>query len=57
LNPIERTELDKQIKDLMEKGFMEPSSSPWGAHILFMTEKDKTCRMYIDFRALNKVTL
>ena len=41
----------------MDKGFIRPSTSPWGAPVLFEKNKDKTLRLYIDYRQLNKVTI
>ncbi|XP_004242076.2 uncharacterized protein [Solanum lycopersicum] len=55
--PAELTELSVQLKDLLEKGFIRPSVSPWGAPVLFVKNKDGTLRMCIDYRQLNKVTL
>ena len=50
-------ELKKQIKDLLEKGFIRPSSSPWGAPVVFVEKKDGTQRMCVDYRLLNDVTI
>ncbi|KAH0658259.1 hypothetical protein KY289_027007 [Solanum tuberosum] len=50
-------ELKEQLKDLLDKGFIQPSISPWGAPILFVRNKDGTLRMCIDYRQLNKVTI
>jgi hypothetical protein len=50
-------QLKDQIKELLEKGFICPSSSPWGAPMVFVSKKDGTQRMYVDYRALNKVTI
>jgi hypothetical protein len=50
-------ELKKQIDELLEKGYIRPSSSPWIAPVLFVEKKDGTKRMCIDYRALNKVTV
>ena len=50
-------ELKKQIDELLSKGFIRPSSSPWGAPVIFMDKKDGTRRMCIDYRALNDVTI
>ena len=50
-------ELKEQLKDFLEKGFIRPSVSPWGAPVLFMHKKDGSLRMCIDYRQLNKVTI
>jgi hypothetical protein len=50
-------ELKKQIAELQSKGFICPSSSPWGAPVLFMEKKDETQRMCVDYRSLNDVTI
>jgi hypothetical protein len=53
----ELVELKKQIVELHAKGFIQPSSSPWGAHVLFVEKKDGTQRMCVDYRSLNEVTI
>jgi hypothetical protein len=50
-------ELKKQIKEVLEKGFILPSSSPWGAPVIFVEKKDGTQRMCVDYRLLNEVTI
>ena len=55
--PAELKELKAQLKDLLEKGFIRPSSSPWRAPVLFVRNKDGSLRMCIDYRQLNKVTI
>jgi hypothetical protein len=50
-------ELKKQIEELLEKGFIHPSSSPWGAPILYVNKKDGSRRMCVDYKSLNKVTI
>nr|GEU99931.1 putative reverse transcriptase domain-containing protein [Tanacetum cinerariifolium] len=50
-------ELMSQLQELLDKGFIRPSSSPWGAPILFVKTKDSSMRMCIDYRELNKVTV
>jgi hypothetical protein len=50
-------ELKKQIKELLEKGFIRPSSSPWEAPAIFVEKKDGTQRMCVDYRLLNEVTI
>ncbi|KAK1435856.1 hypothetical protein QVD17_01627 [Tagetes erecta] len=54
LAPSEMKELMAQLQELLEKGFIRPSSSPWGAPILFVKKKDGSLRMCIDYRDLNK---
>src|SRR6187455_2563508 len=50
-------ELKKQIEELLEKGFIRPSSSPWGAPDLFVNKRDGSRRMCVDYRSLNEVTI
>jgi hypothetical protein len=53
----ELAELKEHIKELLEKGFIRPSSSPWGAPVIFVLKKDGTQRLCVDYRALNEVTV
>jgi hypothetical protein len=53
----ELVELKKHIDELLEKGYIRPSTSPWAAPVLFMEKKDGTKRMCIDYRSLNEVTV
>ncbi|GKC01669.1 putative reverse transcriptase domain-containing protein [Tanacetum coccineum] len=57
LAPSEMKELSEQLKELSDKGFIRPSSSPWGAPILFVKKNDESFRMCIDYRELNKLTV
>ena len=54
---VELQELRVQLQELVDKGFIRPSTSPWGAPVLFAKKKDKTLRLCIDYRQLNKVTI
>jgi hypothetical protein len=53
----ELVELKKQVAELQSKGFIRPSSSPWGAPVLFVEKKDETQQMCVDYRSLNEVTI
>jgi hypothetical protein len=55
--PNELAELKTQLQDLLEKGFIRPSSSPWGCPAIFVKKKDQTLRMCVDYRPLNEVTI
>jgi hypothetical protein len=55
--PNELAELKTQLQDLLEKGFIRPSSSPWGCPAIFVKKKDQTLRMCVDYRPLNGVTI
>ena len=56
ISAVELEEVDKQVKRLLSKGWMQHSKSPWGAAILLAKKKGGELRMCIDYRALNKVT-
>ncbi|GJW46535.1 putative reverse transcriptase domain-containing protein [Tanacetum coccineum] len=57
LAPSEMEELSTQLQELSDKGFIRPSSPPWGALVLFVKNKDGSFRMCIDYRKLNKLTV
>ena len=55
--PLELNELKLQLQELLEKGFIHPSVSPWGAPMLFVKKKDGTLRLCTNYRHLNKLTV
>jgi hypothetical protein len=55
--PAELAELKKQLQELLDKGFIRPSTSPWGCPALFVKKKDESLRMCVDYRPLNAVTI
>ncbi|GJY66162.1 hypothetical protein Tco_0468400 [Tanacetum coccineum] len=57
LTPAKMKELSEQLQELSDKGFIRPSSSPWGAPVLFVKKKDGSFQMCIDYRELNKLTI
>jgi hypothetical protein len=57
LSPLEMEEVEKNVKDLLLRGVIEPSTSPYGAPIIFVDKPDGSLRMVQDFRALNKITI
>ncbi|GJU48206.1 putative reverse transcriptase domain-containing protein [Tanacetum coccineum] len=57
LAPSEMQELSNQLQELLDRGFIRPSTSPWGAPVLFVKKKDVSFRMCIGYRELNKLTI
>jgi hypothetical protein len=55
--PNELAELKIQLQDLLDKGFIRPSASPWGSPALFVKKKDNSLRLCVDYRPLNAVTI
>lgn len=57
MNTIKMQEFKVQLQDLLEKGLIKPSVSPWGALFIFMKKTNGTLRLCIDYRMLNKITI
>jgi hypothetical protein len=55
--PVELVELKKQLQELLDKGFIRPSTSPWGCPALFVKKKNESLRLCVDYRPLNAVTI
>jgi hypothetical protein len=55
--PKELAELKIQLQELLDKGYIRPSSSPWGCPALFVKKKDDSLRLCVDYRPLNAVTI
>jgi hypothetical protein len=57
MTPKELAQLKVQLKELLDKGYIRPSSSPWGYSTLFVKKKDQSLRLCVDYRLLNAVTI
>jgi len=57
LSPLKDAEMRKQVADLLQKGFIRPSKSPFGASVIFVKKSDGRLRMCVDYRALNQWTV
>ena len=57
MNPQELEELKKQLDDMLRKGLIRPSPSPWGSPLIFVDKRDGTTRLCVDYRKLNGVTI
>ena len=57
MSTLELKELEMQLEELLKKGYISPSVSPWGAPVLFVKKKDGTLILCIDYRQLNKATV
>ena len=57
MSPLELTEVKRQIEELLGKGFIRPSASPWGAPVPLVKKKDRGMRLCMDYRQLNKVKI
>jgi hypothetical protein len=55
--PVELAELRIQLQDLLDKGYIHPSTSLWGCPVLFVSKKDKELCLCVDYRSLNAVTI
>jgi hypothetical protein len=57
MSPVELKELKIQLQGLLDKGYIHPSTSPWGCSVLFVEKKDKELCLCVDYRLLNAVTI
>ena len=57
MSPLELAELKKKLEELLKKGFIKPSASPWGAPVLLVKKKIRGMRLCVDYRQLNKVII
>jgi hypothetical protein len=57
MTPKELAKLKVQLNELLDKGYIHPSSSPWGCPALFVKKKDQSLRLCVDYRPLNAVTI
>jgi hypothetical protein len=57
MTPKELAELKVQLKELLDKGYIHPGSSPWGCLALFVKKKDQSLRLCVDYRPLNAITI
>jgi ferredoxin len=57
MSPVKLVDLKIQLQDLLDKGFIQQSLSPWGCPALFIPKKDKECRLCVDYRPLNAITI
>jgi hypothetical protein len=57
MTPKKLTELKIQLKELLDKWYIQPSSSPWGYPALFVKKKDQSLRLYVDYQPLNTITI
>jgi hypothetical protein len=57
MSPVEMKELKVQLQALLDKGYIRPSTSPWGCPVLFVEKKDKELHLCVDYRPLNAVTI
>ena len=57
MNILELNELKSQLKEIIDKKYIRPNVSPWGAPVIFVKKKDSTLSLCIDYRQLNKMTI